>query len=236
MTEWKGVSERFTEVLGLKNRPVGALYTDKLPEGTKPKSAPACMTLLNARRGKTVAISRESSLCPGGAYYLGFTDAHAPTVLEFLSSVECIFSSRATSKLHLESCPPPARGIARRLLLAPLDSYPFGKSDPDLALFFLNPVQASRLFGLVAYFMGKPCNLTSFGATCRSAVGHPYSTGEPEISFIDVSAREMGRYPDDELIVSLPERYVRLAHEAIDRSICGAKKTVPVAKMLRGKK
>jgi uncharacterized protein (DUF169 family) len=228
MENWKTISDRFVEVLGLRTRPVGTRYTNNPPENAMKRRFPACLAILNARRGKTVVINKKTSRCPGGAYYLGFTDSHAPGALEFLSRVECIFSSRATAKNHLMNCPPPAAGIAENLLLAPLDSYEQGKADPELVLFFVTPAQASNLLGLVAYYMGKPCSLTSYGATCRSAIGNPYSTGEPDISFIDISSRTMGNFSDSELIVSLPERYARLSFDAIDHSVCGAKETVPI--------
>ncbi|MFC1824566.1 DUF169 domain-containing protein [Thermodesulfobacteriota bacterium] len=233
MADWKAISARFTEILGLENKPVGTRYTNRPPQDVWNRKLPACMSILNAKRGKTVLINSKTSLCPGGAYYLGFAESHDPKALEFLSRVECIFSGRATAKNHLMHCPPPALGIAQNLLLAPLESYPIAKGNPELVLFFVNPAQASDLFGLVAYYIGKPCSLTSFGATCRSSIGNPYSTGEPDISFIDVSARNMGNYSENELIVSLPERYARLAYEAIDHSTCGAKETAPIADLIK---
>lgn len=233
MKEWKNICNRFVDVLKLRVKPVGTRYTNRPPKNALARRFPACMAILNARRGKTVVINKKTSQCPGGAYYLGFTDAHAPGALDFLSRIECIFSSRATAKNHLMNCPPPAHGIAENLMLAPLDTFEQGVGTPELVLFFVNPAQASNLLGLVAYYMGKPCILTSYGATCRSVIGNPYSTGDPDISFIDISSRSMGKFPESELIVSLPECYASMAFKAIEHSACGAKKTAPILNYMK---
>ena len=82
---WK----QFQEILGLREYPLGAYYTNDKPEGVTPKpNIHMCMIglLKKARQdGETVYFDKEHFGCPGGAYYMGFFESPRPKLEYFLS-------------------------------------------------------------------------------------------------------------------------------------------------------
>lgn len=111
---------------------------------------------------------------------------------------------------------PPA-GIAERVLFAPLERAPLR---PDIVVFLCNAWQGARLVNLAYYQTGLPMNCDPTGSLCRSAITYRLVTGRVNVTFGDVTARELAGDPEDLLLVCVPYSHLVSIVDSIDG--CGA--------------
>lgn len=209
------MAERFTEVFELQDHIIAAKYSCQ-PLGQQRKASACGAFGAVAKEGATIALSKENSQCPGGSYYLGFTERR-PGLEEFLVEEEHIFESYPQVARFYHYLPQPPTGLRPYVNLCPLEQ---AEEEPDLAIFSVNGAVAGRLLGLVAYSR-TPWRMYPFGATCFSVVTVPTVEGRPEVSFIDISARRRTPFVDTDVLVSLPWHDCEMAHRNIDKSVCG---------------
>jgi uncharacterized protein (DUF169 family) len=94
-----------------------------------------------------------------------------------------------------------------------------------LVVFLCNAWQAARLINLAYSETGMPTHCDPTGSLCRSAITYPLVTGKVNVTFGDVTARRTEKYPEDELIVSLPYIHLRSVVGSLDRCSAGMAKT-----------
>lgn len=223
--EWQIAANRLKDVIGLRSEPVGILYAKKPLSGGESPSVAVCEAMKRASEGAIINLSKENSKCPGGTYYLGLGE-RVSGVEEFLVDVEHIFSSHPIARAHFTHAITPPTGLAPYVCFAPVTSMP---EKPDLVLIVCNPMQASRILGLLAYDGAPGLKLSAFGAACQTAITNPLMNGNVDVSFIDISARRRAGFSDDELVVSLPYREFMRAILNIEHSIFGiAKPSAPL--------
>jgi uncharacterized protein (DUF169 family) len=216
MPDLAAMSQRFTEVLGLTTHPMALVYSD-VAVAEEPRVSVCGAFCAVGRHGLALTMSAKNSLCPGGSYYLGFTERR-PGLEEFLVREERIFESFPVCRRAIDQMARPPRDLRPYVNLVPLAQATF---QPDLVIFTANGEQASRLLGLVAYVKGV-WEMGSFGATCYSAVTVPVMRGRTEVSFIDISARRSNKdYAASDVLVSMPWLDFEQAHRVMDDSICG---------------
>lgn len=218
--EWQAAAARLKEVMNLRGEPVGVVYAKEPLEGGDSSPIAVCEAMKRASDGSVINLSKDNSMCPGGTYYIGLGE-RASGVEDFLVDVEHIFSSYPVARAHFVHSVTPPTGLTPYVCFAPLAGMPV---KPDLVLVVCNPMQASRLLGLVAYDGAPGLKLSAFGAACQTAITNPLMSGHVDVSFIDVSARKRAGFADDELIVSFPYREFMRAVADIDHSICGTAK------------
>lgn len=220
--EWHEWSTRLVEVLGLRKAPVAVVYTDEAPEGVEMPRCRVCSALGLAARGKTIALTAENSLCPGGSRYLGLRaepEGVGRDLRDFLMHGEKLFSCPVA--IHRMSALSRAQlpvGIAERVILAPLCQAPLR---PDIVVITCNAWQAARLVNLVVFETGLPMECDPTGALCRAVITYPLVTGKTNVSFGDVTARQAEAVAEDELYVSLPYHDLASVRASIDYCSAG---------------
>ncbi len=216
MSDMKAMADRFAEVLGLAASPIALAYSDE-PLADKPRASVCAAFCEVAKHGKSLTLSAENSLCPGGSYYLGFAERR-PGLEDFLVKRERIFETFPVARQAFDLMVRPPTGLRPYVNMTPLSE---ADVKPDLVIFTANGEQASRLLGLVAFVKGV-WEMGSFGATCYTAVTVPIMRARTEVSFIDVSARRSNPdYSESDLLVSMPWLDVQQACRVMDDSICG---------------
>jgi uncharacterized protein (DUF169 family) len=227
--EWQEWGKQLTEVLALERSPVGVTYAEAGPPGASTGKCRVCGALQQAAEGAVIDLTAENSACPGGSQYLGLqaqAPEHAQALREFLIHGEKLFSSPAAiyRSMALAKVKPPF-GLADHVVFSPLGQ---AEPRPDVAVFICNAWQAARLINLAYYETGIPMECDPTGSLCRSVVTYPLVTGKVNVSFGDITARKMEKYPEDELFVSLPYAALRSVAASLDRCSAGkAKAEIP---------
>ena len=198
--------EQFRKTLGLKESPLGAYYTDVMPEGITPKPGiQTCVIgyLKRARdEGETVYFDKQHFGCPGGAYYMGFFESPMPNLEYFLS---CGIPGQMEGERYVKT-PELAREFIekRKPLLAPAAYCVFKpiekfqkEEKPQVVIFFAPPDILSGLFTLTNYVLERTDGVYSpFGSGCSTILTYPLKEGSKErpqaiLGMFDVSARPM---------------------------------------------
>jgi uncharacterized protein (DUF169 family) len=222
---WQEYGKRLKDVLGLHGSPVSITYSLEAPGNAEECKVSVCKAILDVRDGKTINLTKETSGCRGGTWYLGLAPRPegpaADGLKKFLVHGEKLFCSIAVfHRISAEGVQPPL-GLANNVVFAPLDR---AELEPDIVLFIVNPEQACRLIQLAAYWDGYNPKTDMVGAGCRMAITYPLVTGEMNVTFLDWTARRMRPYQTDELIVSVPYLRLKAIVEAIDRCSAGTAK------------
>jgi uncharacterized protein (DUF169 family) len=232
--EWQRWGKQLTEVLELKRSPVGVIYTDTAPRDASTGKCRVCGALRRVAEGAVIDLTAENSTCPGGSQYLGLkaqTPEHARTLREFLIHGEKLFSSPVAiyRSMTLAKVGPPL-GLAEHVVFSPLHQ---AESRPDIVVFICNAWQAARLINLAYYETGIPMECDPTGSLCRSVITYPLVTGKVNVSFGDITARKMEKYPVDELFVSLPYNHLQSAVASLEVCTAGTAKAEIPAGMRR---
>lgn len=210
--------EKFREILGLKESPLGVYYTNDKPDGVTPKTGVhLCMIglLKEARKkGKTVFFDKNHFGCPGGAYYMGFFESPRPNIEYFLS---CGIPSEMEGERYIKT-PELAREFFKKrkprlapatyCVFKPIDQFQQGNVKPEVVVFFAPPDILSGLFTLTNYALERNDGVqTPFGSGCSAILTHPLREAEKEqphaiLGMFDVSARPM--VENDILTLAMP--------------------------------
>lgn len=211
-------SQELAAILDLRGDMVAVRYLDSLPNGYEVSGqVVACQAIQDARFGKTSMLAKGNSKCLGASYFLGF-EAFSPLAYDFWVDNEQSMCDRAAAENMVRHLPAPPDGRGHHILFEPLAGSRF---EPDLVLIICNPEQMSRLLGLHIFKKGEPAKIYSYGATCQSAVGIPLVTEQVNVSFIDLSSRQIARFDASDLILSLPYTQMLDLLDSIRDSING---------------
>lgn len=232
---WQECAKTLTETLGLKDHIIALTYTYDDIEGASGDRCRVCTALMQAHRGNTIVLTVENSTCPGGTWHLGLGDPPrgeaGKALMNFLVHGEKLACSYATFHRMMALTSPPPKGVADRIVFAPMDTMPL---EPDLAIFVANAEQTCRLLTLYSYFTGKAPRTEMMGSGCHMAVAYPLVSGEMNVSFSDWTARPMMEMQPDELIVSVPYHLLPGIIEAIPRCTAGTAKGRPISDFMPG--
>jgi len=219
--QWQAWGRTLKEVLALAGSPVAITYTDKAPKQPGQRKCSVCGLLRDVAAGAEFILTAETSRCPGGSQYLGLQAQHPErgrALRDFLVNGEKLFASPSCilrAGAMTEAKPPFA--TADYIVFAPLEKAPL---PPDVTVFLCNGWQAARLINLAYYLDGAPMRCDPTGSLCRSAVTYPLVTGRVNVTFGDVTARRMEKFPEDVVFITLPYLALRNVADSIDR--CGA--------------
>ncbi|MBC7287300.1 MAG: DUF169 domain-containing protein [Armatimonadetes bacterium] len=219
---WRDMAARLVDVLELSRQPVAISYVEAPVEAARTDPFRACTALCRAASGEVIDMTAQTSACPGGSYYLGFSKLSPlgnPATRDFLINGEKLFSGPAAllRALKLRDAQPPT-GLAEHVIFAPLAQAPV---EPDVVVFICNCSQAARLVALAYYFDGMPMRCDPTGSMCMSAITYPLVTGRFNITLGDTTARRMEKLGPDEMLVSVPWSMMHRLVAAIDRSSAG---------------
>jgi uncharacterized protein (DUF169 family) len=194
----------FREILGLRESPLGAYYTNDQPEGFTPKPGiQTCMIgyLKRARQdGETVYFDKEHFGCPGGAYYMGFVESPRPNLEYFLS---CGIPGQMEGERYVKTPELAREFIAKRkpplapasyCIFKPIERFQ-KEEKPQVVIFFAPPDILSGLFTLINYALERVDGVyTPFGSGCSTLLTYPLKEASKEqpqviLGMFDVSAR-----------------------------------------------
>ncbi len=197
--------------LGLEAGPIGITYSEEPAPGSfRPKYA--CLGIKHAFRGKTVTLSRENLVCPGGVHWLGFMDLEE-ILVAFLVVFEQSFRDSDVARRWFRSCPVPPFGRGDYVVLGPLGVF---DEEPDLVAVMCSPVQAEALLSLLTFQRGDFEIPQRFCATCQGVITNALSPAQPSLTIPDEFSRKVARFPGDALIFSMPFEFAAEAVRNIE--------------------
>jgi uncharacterized protein (DUF169 family) len=210
---WK----QFQEIVGLREYPLGAYYTNDKPEGYTPKPGiQTCMIgyLQRTRQnGETVYFDKEHFGCPGGAYYMGFLESPRPNLEYFLS---CGIPGQMDGERYVKTPDLAKEFIAKRkpslapaayCVFKPIENFQ-KEEKPQVVIFFASPDTLSGLFTLTNYALERVDGVYApFGSGCSTLLTYPLKEASKEqpqaiLGMFDVSARPM--VEKDVLTLAMP--------------------------------
>jgi uncharacterized protein (DUF169 family) len=223
--EWQGYSLILKELLNLDFSPVAlsCLKEPLLPKTEK--KLRICRAILDAGRGETLQIDKNTNACFGAAWHLGFHKLSDPKassmVKKFVVEGEKLFCSYAALDTLISQMEEVPDNSGCYFILSPLEKAEF---KPELVIFVCNAEAACRILTLVTFINGIMPKIKIGGPTCRMSIIYPLLTGEVNISFYDYTARKICNVEKDKLLVSIP--YQRIPHiiESIDKCSAGKAK------------
>lgn len=219
---WKRYSKRLKDLLGLEGSPIAVTYSMTPATGAQKGKRMVCRALLEARNGKIINLSKETSACPGGTWHLGLgpkpTGDQDKFLKKFLVEGEKLFCSIATFNRMISLTTPAPYGLADYVILSPLEK---AKQEPDLVVFLCNAEQACRLVTLANYQDGIPPKVEIVGSACHMAIGYPIVSGEINVSLLDYTARKWQKFRPDDLFVSIPCHKMPNLMDSIDYCSAG---------------
>jgi len=222
--QWQNFSHILKEVLALSLSPVAITRKPKgAAAGASAQKIRICKAILDAASGSTCVVCKETNVCFGAAWHLGFHKLKDQRVRDmtrkFVVEGEKLFASyEALDNLlsQMEDVPDYSDSC---FVLTPMEK---AEQKPELVIFVCNPEQACRLLTLVMFPDGRMPKIKMGGPTCRLAIIYPLLTGEVNISFYDYTARKICNVPSDKLLVSIP--YQRMPRLIADIDICSGGK------------
>lgn len=204
---------RLVKVLELDGSPVAVAYhiVGSVEQISGRKTV--CQLIQKSRKGEKFFVTKENMACFGGGYYLGLNE-RVPRHEDFLVDVEKIFSSIEVAYRFFSEMPTPQR--TESVYFSPIEE----AKEADVVLFVCNPFQAMRIIGLEVFDSGI-LKTHIFGAACQTSITVPLVTGEISLNFIDPTARRLGKYRKEELIVGVPFSKLPRMIENIEKSSWG---------------
>ncbi|MCX8176393.1 MAG: DUF169 domain-containing protein, partial [Candidatus Bathyarchaeota archaeon] len=202
--------EKITKVLKLSKNPIGVRFMRKkevelLKTKIKSKFYTVCGGILNAAEGETVLLSKESCICPGGRYYLGFVEKREIPLSVLVDGEKLWYNKLVAYRSDFEAeklAKIPYR-LAENIALYPLTSN-IKSFYPDIVLMLVNAEQASRLLLLNQFWDGKTAPMEMRLSLCWSTITYPAMSGNFNISVGDISARKMEGWDPNLMVASIP--------------------------------
>lgn len=198
-------SEILKKVLELKNEPLAIIFTNEQVSTGKYEKTPICKAIKLASEGDSYIIDEETSTCPGGSRYCGFSDTPSRSekrrLQNFLTRGEKLTSSIVSFERMQKLSVEPPTGLSDRIIICPLSS---SEKRPDMVLFLVNPEQACRIVTLDTYWDGLSPDQQIIGALCHTAISYTLMTGNTNLSMGDWTARHHQGFDPDILFLSVP--------------------------------
>jgi uncharacterized protein (DUF169 family) len=203
--DFKKQSEIFKSVLELKYEPIAVIFTNDQVSTGKYEKTPICKAVKLASEGDSYIVDEETSTCPGGSRYCGFSDTPSKDekrrLQNFLTNGEKLTSSIVSFERMQKLSVEPPTGLSDRIIICPLS---LSEKRPDLVLFLVNPEQACRLVTLDTYWDGLSPDQHIIGALCHTAISYTLMTGNTNLSMGDWTARHHQGFDPDILFLSIP--------------------------------
>jgi len=223
--EWQGYSGILKGLLNLEYSPVAVSCIKESFLNPTDKKVRICRAILDAGKGQTLQVDKQSNACFGASWHLGFHKITDPKVInmikKFVVEGEKLFCSyEALDKLMLQMDEVPDNSDSY-FILSPLEK---AEVIPELVIFICNAEVACRLLTLVTFLDGLMPKIKIGGPTCRMSIISPLLTGELNLSFYDYTARKVCNIEKDKLLISIPYKKVPLIIENIDRCSAGRAK------------
>lgn len=227
MTDFNEMAEFVRNDLRLKTFPVAAKFLKpgepfpaktRRPSATLGKRVAICQGVTMARiHGWTVGLAAEDVICVPGAILFGFSQSPDPpeSLVELFCKID--FSSGETNaRREVSSMNRFENGEIAGILLAPLSRSAF---DPDTILFYGNPAQIMRLNQAWSRLAGDRVE-GHFGGKveCDEALIAPMKTQTARVVIPGQGERIFAGTQDDELIFSLPGRFLHEFTESLKRA------------------
>ena len=199
--KFKAQSKKIVDLLGLKWAPIAGKFT---VNAKKAKETLRKISICDAidvvrREGLTVGLNKENCVCPGGRHFTGLQILPSETIASALTKKgHRIYATMNAAIASINKQPQPvSRG--NYLVLAPLAKF---KTAPDVVFLFVNPAQADRILGLIAFRGAEPFMYYPASSIC-STITNVLAKGRPEINLISTFERQQNKWSQDEFIVAM---------------------------------
>ncbi len=202
-TVYQDLTQRFVELLQLKQPPVGLAFVDGIPEHvahTSQRVPSACTFWRLAEQGVFYASAEDHQECPIGVMTLGFSmpeasQQRAQELVQTMASVQ-YFSPAEVSALPVVDTP------HQSIVYGRLDQFP---GEADVVLCILDTRQAM----LIAEAQGNVNWLqqggqSAFGRPTCAVIPRALRTGLTSMSFGCIGARTYTGLTSGELVLTLP--------------------------------
>ena len=202
------VSFLFREILQLKWSPIGVrlVKSDETPKDIPPESTRRlryCQLLMEAKKGKSVTLTRENIACPAAAAALGLLP-----LPEKISSGEMLktlglFDSMMAAAITMAQMPRLEQGKIKAIAAAPLEE---AKFKPDVVIIEDKPEKIMWINLASIHKTGGRLSFNSavFQACCVDVTVIPYLTKNINVSLGCYGCRDATDIADDECLVGIP--------------------------------
>lgn len=224
--DYKYISDKLTEILKLRNEPVGVKVIKKgelAPEGfpVPNENIRHCQSLMRARKGESFLIPAEKHACHVGASSLGLVPT-PPKVASghFHHNLGMFASEEAAGKMIAER-PCFEEGSSIATVVAPLRKF---TTDPDVVVLIDLPETLYWLIPASTFFEGGRVTFSTaaFQATCADSTIIPMLTGKINMSLGCYGCRRQTDIENDEMIAGIPFQNLEKAMEALEKMHEGA--------------
>jgi uncharacterized protein (DUF169 family) len=201
MNKFGDQSKKIVDLLGLKWAPIAGKFTrsSKRTKNTLRKINICDAIDMVRRESLTISLTKENCTCPGGRHFTGLQLLSSETIASALTKKSHrVYATMDAAIASVNKQPQPVpRG--KRLVLAPLTKF---ETEPDLVLLFVNPAQADRILGLIAFHGAEPFMYYPASSIC-STITNVLAKGRPEINLISTFERRQNKWSQDEFIVAM---------------------------------
>ena len=223
--DWQQFSIILKDLLNLDYSPVAVGCFGEPHLKSFDKKIRICRAILDAGKGETLQVSKQTNACFGAGWHLGLyklKDQKVTNMIKkFVVEGEKLFSSyEALDNLILQMYDVPDKSDSY-FVLSPLEKCEF---KPELVIFICDAEIACRLLTLAIFIDGDMPKIKIGGPTCRTTITYPLLTNEINISFYDCTARKICNVPRDKLLVSVPFKKMPGIIESIDKCSAGKAK------------
>lgn len=199
---YQDLTRRFSELLQLKQPPVGMAFVDAIPEGVAPNQRrvpSACTFWRLAEQGVFYASAEDHQECPIGMMTMGFQmpesdQQRAQGLVETMASVQ-YFSPAEVSALPVVDKP------HQHIVYGRLDQFP---GEADVVLSILDTQQAMLVAEAVGNMNWLQPGQSAFGRPTCAVIPRALRTGAASMSFGCVGARTYINLTPGEVVLTLP--------------------------------
>lgn len=199
---YQDLTRRFSELLQLKQSPIGLAFVDTIPDGiahTNRRVPSACTFWRLAEQGVFYASSDDHLECPIGMLTMGFTmpassQQRAQDLVQTMASVQ-YFSPSEVSALPVVEKP------HQHIIYGRLDQLP---GEADVVLGILDTQQAMLVAEAVGNMSWLQPGQSAFGRPTCAVIPRALRTGTTSMSFGCVGARTYIDLTPGEVVLTLP--------------------------------
>lgn len=210
---------RIKEILAMIGNPILVQYCDTYDKNLfVDDPCVICQSLQEVRfQGSSIVINEKNSVCRGGNFFLGLSQ-YDPHLIKFWKDIEKSHKNTSACFEFINNIKPIPFGLASNVLLSSDINV---LKEPDLVVFICNAASTARFLGLYNYSFGNETMLTSYSSACSAAIGIPMGQNKMNVTFIDNSARKIGDYDPDELMITIPICHLEGVYKALDECVWG---------------
>ncbi len=228
MIDYVECSKMIVDILGLKNEPVAIKLIKKgepLPAGVPEpeKNLRHCQSIMKARKGECLLMTRDKHACPVGASALGLMPTPEKVASGQFHYGLGMYADVTAAKHTIEVRPSLELDSLDATLVCPLSKV---KVDPDVIVVVGTPEQLYWLMPAAAtYDKGGRITIetASFQASCVDSTILPYTTGVPNLSLGCYGCRRSTDIAPEEMILGFKadklERIVEVLQRLKEKAI-----------------